>query len=51
MSDPEPWGHSVKKLIDDPYITPDEAFIEEDSTACIEAARTIVKMARACLEV
>ena len=84
--DADPWGHSVKKLIDDlegvnvsaynilskvsrlatildrfyiptrypnglPDITPDTAFMEEDSTACIEAARNIVQMARSYLGV
>ncbi len=86
FEDADPWGHSIKKLIDDledvnaaaynilskasrlaivldrfyvptrypnglPDITPDMAFMEEDSAACIEAARDILKMARACLGV
>lgn len=82
--DSDPWGHSIKKLIDDldevnmaaynalanvarlamildrfyiptrypnglPDITPDMAFTEEDSTMCIEAAKSILNVIQSYL--
>jgi len=86
FEDADPWGHSVKKLIDDleevniavynifskatrsallldrfyiptrypnglPDITPDMAFIEEDSAESIDAACIIVKLVQEYLNI